>query len=242
MKEQSPRNLQSLRKRHGYRSAKAFAEEVGFTPSAYAHYERDEGSMPMRSAIMIADALGVSLDEIVGRRPARVETPHPVQDAYDALDKQDREYIDEAFEFVDFRVDKRRRDAEARAKAESMQNCKRLFIEFVGTAKFDTSVIMPSELRQLFKNFVNDKANKRLNKEITTFAAAVKKEASEKPKKLTNQEKAILNSFELPEGMEYGEEAITAFNASRTEFWTDRCEGVMEAFDATPEFGVILGF
>ena len=65
------RTLQRLRREAGYRSAKDFAAVLGIPASTYARYERQpEGpgcAIPLSSAWQIADALGCSIDLVVGR-------------------------------------------------------------------------------------------------------------------------------------------------------------------------------
>lgn len=65
------RTLQRLRREAGYRSARNFAEQVGIPVSTYARYERavegPECGIPLPSAWQIADALGCSIDLVVGR-------------------------------------------------------------------------------------------------------------------------------------------------------------------------------
>ncbi len=65
------RTLQRLRREAGYRSAKDFAEKLGIPGTIYAHYERavegPECGIPLPSAWQIADALGCSIDLVVGR-------------------------------------------------------------------------------------------------------------------------------------------------------------------------------
>ena len=65
------RTLQRLRREAGYRSAKDFAAVLGIPTSTYARYERQpEGpdcAIPLSSAWQIADALGCSIDLVVGR-------------------------------------------------------------------------------------------------------------------------------------------------------------------------------
>ena len=64
------RTLQRLRREAGYRSAKDFAAVLGIPASTYARYERQpEGpgcAIPLSSAWQIADALGCSIDLVVG--------------------------------------------------------------------------------------------------------------------------------------------------------------------------------
>ena len=66
------RTLQRLRREAGYRSAKDFAAVLGIPASTYARYERQpegpECAIPLSSAWQIADALGCSIDLVVGRQ------------------------------------------------------------------------------------------------------------------------------------------------------------------------------
>lgn len=66
--------LQELRKKAGYKSAFAYADHLGIGRSSYTDYEQGRTPMPLEKAWMIADDLGVSLDELVGRTPP---APHP---------------------------------------------------------------------------------------------------------------------------------------------------------------------
>lgn len=65
------RTLQRLRREAGYRSAKDFAQVLSIPRSTYARYERavegPECGIPLPSAWQIADALGCSIDLVVGR-------------------------------------------------------------------------------------------------------------------------------------------------------------------------------
>lgn len=60
-------NLQSIRKRAGFRSAKAFAEHMGIPVPTYTDYEQGRRAFDLTRAIEFADALGCSLDELAGR-------------------------------------------------------------------------------------------------------------------------------------------------------------------------------
>ncbi len=64
-------NLQRLRRAAGYRTARDFAEAVGIPVSTYSRYERggagEDCGIPMANACIIAEALGCTIDEIVGR-------------------------------------------------------------------------------------------------------------------------------------------------------------------------------
>lgn len=60
--------LRMLRKEAGFRSAKAFAEFAGFTTTGYTEYEQGRRGLSYENAWKIADALGISLDELGGRQ------------------------------------------------------------------------------------------------------------------------------------------------------------------------------
>ena len=61
------KRLRALRKRAGFRSAKAFAEFAGFTTTGYAEFEQGRSRLTYEKAWKIADAQGISLDELGGR-------------------------------------------------------------------------------------------------------------------------------------------------------------------------------
>ena len=78
--------LQELRKKAGWKSAKAYAEHMGMNVSTYTDYEQGRISMPLERAWAIADDLGVSLDELMGRTP-------PAQREVEDKRRQAAEYI-----------------------------------------------------------------------------------------------------------------------------------------------------
>lgn len=59
--------LQALRKRAGYKSARIFAEHIGMNPGTYTAYEQGKRPLTVELAWSLADELGCSLDEIAGR-------------------------------------------------------------------------------------------------------------------------------------------------------------------------------
>lgn len=84
------KRLRTLRKRAGFRSAKAFAEYAGFTTTGYAEFEQGRSRLTYEKAWKIADALGISLDELGGREwPPSGAVADPrrqsMLDSYDAL-------------------------------------------------------------------------------------------------------------------------------------------------------------
>lgn len=61
-------NLQAMRKRAGYKSAKAFAEHIGMSVDTYTSYEQGKTSMSLLKAWEFADILHCTLDELAGRK------------------------------------------------------------------------------------------------------------------------------------------------------------------------------
>lgn len=109
----SKRALQRLRREAGYRSAREFAAELSIPASTYARYERQpdtpECAIPLGAAWAIADALGVSIDLVVGREDIDAPDPAPVQTRYDALSKADQQRADEYLDFLELRTAEGRR-------------------------------------------------------------------------------------------------------------------------------------
>ena len=60
------KHLQLARKAAGYKSAKAFAEEMGLAPTAYTEYEQGRHMFTIEQAWDFAEALGVDIDALVG--------------------------------------------------------------------------------------------------------------------------------------------------------------------------------
>lgn len=59
--------LQFYRRLAGYRSAKAFADSFGINVSTYTQYERGLIDFSAERAWELADALGCTVDELLGR-------------------------------------------------------------------------------------------------------------------------------------------------------------------------------
>lgn len=64
------KNLQTLRKAAGYKSARVFAEHLGINVSTYTEYEQGRTPFTLEQAWMFADAIGCTLDELCGRSVA----------------------------------------------------------------------------------------------------------------------------------------------------------------------------
>lgn len=61
------KGLQAARRSKGYKSARSFAEAMGMPYSRYVEYEQGRVSLPIGTAWWMADFLGMSIDELVGR-------------------------------------------------------------------------------------------------------------------------------------------------------------------------------
>lgn len=70
--------LSEIRKSRGYKSAKAFAVEVGIPAATYMRYEQKPLTIPCDRLLAIADKLGTSTDAIL----ERVADPNPDTDLY----------------------------------------------------------------------------------------------------------------------------------------------------------------
>lgn len=109
-------NLLELRRAAGYRSSMDFAEAQGIPASTYARYESNPDRIPLDRAWQLADALGATIDAVVGREaPDPVAVRGEVQAAYDGLLPEVRALVDE---FLEFALAKDERLREERAREE----------------------------------------------------------------------------------------------------------------------------
>lgn len=99
------RTLQRLRRQAGYRSAKDFAETLGIPSSTYARYERAgdgvECGIPLPAAWQIADALGCSIDLVVGREDIDAPDCGSIQPRYEALGIEGRRLVESYLAYVE---------------------------------------------------------------------------------------------------------------------------------------------
>lgn len=98
-------NLQAMRKRAGFKSAREFAEHIGVNVGSYTNYEQGKVALSLLKAWEFADALDCTLDELAGRRSPNQQQPqispneHRLIDVYRATDERGRNNIDNAVEF-----------------------------------------------------------------------------------------------------------------------------------------------
>jgi transcriptional regulator with XRE-family HTH domain len=101
------RTLQRLRREAGYRSAKDFARALSIPASTYARYERHPNGpdmpIPLASAWAIADALGCSIDLVVGREDIDAPGQGTLQTFYDSLSVGSRAMLEDYMAYLDYR-------------------------------------------------------------------------------------------------------------------------------------------
>ena len=86
-----------MRRRAGFKSAKAFAEHLGMSAGTYIEYEQGRRSFTLKRAWEFADELGCTIDELAGRS----YSPHTVTDPrreellgyWDACSKERRDTL-----------------------------------------------------------------------------------------------------------------------------------------------------
>lgn len=96
--------LKRLRREAGYRSAKEFAEAIGVPCPTYSRWEQRPGNIPMAKAVMVADALGASLDVVAERKPVdEPERRDPLRESYESLSPVSRAMFDEYLIYLMYR-------------------------------------------------------------------------------------------------------------------------------------------
>lgn len=161
-------NLLELRKAAGYKNASDFAEAHEIPSSTYARYESNPDKIPMERAWQLADALGTTIDVVVGR-----EAPDPaaargeVQLEYDGLTPEARALMDEFREFVlrkDERIRARKRREEERPyEALCYQYEQQMLSQMRESAGFGELVAFESAeaARSVFESFLQGQAAKK---------------------------------------------------------------------------------
>lgn len=111
--------LQELRKIHGYKTAKDFAEAIEIPVPTYSRYEQNPEKIPLKAAWKIADFLEVSIDAVVGREGVDFsDNRGPIQRFYDDLSGETQKLFDE---FIEFTAEKERKLIEKKVEAENKQ-------------------------------------------------------------------------------------------------------------------------
>lgn len=158
-----PKTIQELRRERGYRSAREFADALGISPSSMSRYDNQPESIPTKVAWEMADKLGCSIDEVVGRKPV-ASGRSELQELYDGLLPETRQLVDEFLEFARLKDERERADRQAEEDRKYDRLCEfheRMFrqslydsAEFGDLVAFDS----PEQERGAFERFLRDKA------------------------------------------------------------------------------------
>ena len=156
-------SLKRLRKAAGFATGKAFAESIGIPAPTYARYEQSEDgpetNVPMKAAFTIADALGCSIDAVVGRGEIPAAGMRgDVQRRFDALSDDGKQLVIDFMEMAEKRegrAEARRIEELAARHAAQERRLELAFLESL--APEDDSGILEiggeDELRNLFAAF-----------------------------------------------------------------------------------------
>ena len=156
-------SIQDLRRERGFLSATEFAAALGVSRSSVSRYDKEPDSISLKVAWAMADLLGCTIDEVVGRRPV-APARGSVQQAYDELSAESRALVTDFVEFCQARDAKaaRRRRAAEDARWDRMARFYEGMLyqqEFDG-AGFgdDLGFATPEQEREAFRSLVSRKA------------------------------------------------------------------------------------
>ena len=87
-------NLQAMRKRAGFKSAREFAQHIGVPVDTYTSYEQGKVNMSLLQAWEFADALKCTLDELAGRKvESLTHDERVIVNGYRAVDEKAKRRI-----------------------------------------------------------------------------------------------------------------------------------------------------
>ena len=192
------KSIQDLRRERGFRSSKEFADALGVSPSSMSRYDRDTTLIPVRVAWAMADLLGCSIDEVLGREYV-TSGKSELQEEFDSLSPETQTLV---LEFMAFAKAK---DKTVRKKAQMQRDHKfdrlcqlyeRMFYQSVfDQAEFDDPEIFlsPDRERKAFREFIVRKAKETWKKRV----AQEQKEREEKDGEVIN---AIMHAYDRRHG------------------------------------------
>lgn len=158
-------NLQDMRRRAGFASARDFAAAAGFQPTTYQRYEANADKIPVKAAWRIADALGTTIDAVVGRdQQAASAQRGPGLAAYAHLSPQGRRAADDYLQYLERKEAELARSEKARAQRADDVLCRRYERLFEAAldaeGKFEDLVAYaaPADVRRRFEEFVTARA------------------------------------------------------------------------------------
>ena len=151
------KDLLQLRKEAGFKSSRDFADACGFTYSTYARYEGEPAAIPTKSAWRIADVLGCTIDDVVGR-DAEAADMGSMQRRYNALDEEGRSLIDKIMECAELKFAKRQEDARLELEEKYKRQFTYYFLGLFSESAKEGRPIRPDdektdELRERFERY-----------------------------------------------------------------------------------------
>lgn len=157
------KSIQDLRREKGFRSSKEFADALGVSPSSMSRYDKDPTLIPVKVAWAMADLLGCSIDEVLGREHVTAGRSQ-LQEDYDALSPETQTLVLEFMEFAKAKDKKARRRIQARRALKFDCLCQfyeRMFYQSLYEGEeFDDPIALASSTceREAFEAFVRRKA------------------------------------------------------------------------------------
>lgn len=163
--------LQKLRRASGFRTAKAFAIQMGIPSATYARYESSPEKIPLQVAWRLADIFSVSIDVIVGHDKQIVDSSgSEVQRRYEELSP---EFQGMLCNYLEFLAQKSANIAQRSAERETRRYeviCARLDALFLSDLdKKDSAFLLnatAAELRNAFRQYLEERSSSRHEYEI----------------------------------------------------------------------------
>ena len=175
------KTIKDLRQEKGYRSAREFADALGIATSSMSRYDKDPETIPLKHAWAMADLLGCSIDEVVGREPVTAGR-NELQEFYDALLPETRALVDEFIEFAQAKDEGTRRQLKAEEDRRSEDLC-RFYERMLYQSAYEgggfgdvPSLGSAMEERTAFEAFVREKAAEKRKPGIDLHCAGVEDE------------------------------------------------------------------
>lgn len=162
-------SLRRLRKAAGWPTAKAFSDSIGMAAPTYARYEQSgdgpETAIPMKAAFVIADALGCSIDALVGREQGEASIARgDLQRRYEALSDDGKQLVDDFLNMAEMREERAERQRQAELARVYMKDARKLelqFLESLDEGQADDAILFlgsSEDLRAAFEEFALDMA------------------------------------------------------------------------------------